>query len=404
MIKRSFEELEGADLIVDCIYEAGAKTNWGGEPLIKLFPKLGTAGGIRKYRRDDNHDKQAYIVLYSDMSQLEWPDYLDVETGIFRYYGDNRKPGRELTDVQGNQILEEVFNILNSGESLEDIPPIFIFKNGGGRDKQFLGLAAPGNPNITSENDLVAFWRTTNGKRFQNYVAYFTILDTGDEPISHEWLVSLIEDHDNNLKYAPNAWKEFIKNGREGIKALKSPIINTIPNKQEQLECNGDNEGKKCLDIIRNHYKKNKNYAGFEACAKDIISKIDPNFIDIELTPPRKDGGRDGFGKYQISIGGNRETSLKIDFSMEAKCFAPDTVVNVHHMSRLISRIRNKQFGIFITTSYFGKQVYKELSEDKHPILLINASDIAEILRLNSINSENIEEWLNYIDENDFRI
>ena len=154
------------------------------------------------------------------------------------------------------------------------------------------------------------------------------------------------------------------------------------------------------MDIIYNHYDGNA--TGFEACAIKLISMMDSNFCNIELTPPRRDGGRDAIGEYQINVGGNSKTELKIDFSMEAKCFGQNTGVNVHHMARLISRIRNRQFGIFITTSYFGNQVYKELFEDKHPILLINASDIAELLRLNKINSKNIHEWLDDIDKGNF--
>ena len=65
-------------------------------------------------------------------------------------------------------------------------------KTGRGRDVQFLGLAAPGNPKISPDKDLVAFWRTFKGKRFQNYEAYFTILDTGRHPISKKWIESLI--------------------------------------------------------------------------------------------------------------------------------------------------------------------------------------------------------------------
>lgn len=73
-------------------------------------------------------------------------------------------------------------------------------------------------------------------KRFQNYEAYFTILDTNKEPISRKWIESLIHNHDNNSQYAPEAWKKFIKKGRSGIQALKAPKIIKIPNKFEQLQ------------------------------------------------------------------------------------------------------------------------------------------------------------------------
>ena len=52
-------------------------------------------------------------------------------------------------------------------------------------------------------------------------------------------------------------------------------------------------------------------------------------------------------------------------------------------------------------SSFVDKQAYQEVIEDGHPILIISASDIAYILRSNSITSENISEWLVSIDETD---
>ncbi len=126
----NFENLKGSDLVVDAIYKGGKSGHTGDDPLSELFPKLGNMSGFRKVKRNDDKNKLAYVVLYTSMSELEWPDFLDVETGIFRYYGDNRKAGNELTKTKqgGNKLLEEVFGIFNSGENLDDIPPFFVFK------------------------------------------------------------------------------------------------------------------------------------------------------------------------------------------------------------------------------------------------------------------------------------
>ena len=35
----------------------------------------------------------------SSTEEPEWPDFLDIETGIFTYYGDNRTPGHTLLDT-----------------------------------------------------------------------------------------------------------------------------------------------------------------------------------------------------------------------------------------------------------------------------------------------------------------
>lgn len=392
-----FKDLESAELIIDCIYKGGTAKNISDEVLPRLLPKCGNSSGFRKVSRVDDPSKMAYVVLYTSMSELEWPDYLDEETGIFRYYGDNRKPGRAITDTKqgGNKLLENVFGILNAGIGIKDIPPFLVFKKTGvGRDIQFLGLAAPGNPKISPDRDLVAFWRTVKEKRFQNYEAYFTILNTGNEPISKKWLESLIYDHENSMQYAPQVWKMFVSKGRNGIEALKAPKLLKIPSKYDQLQ--SDNEGLRCIQLIREHYKENP--YGFEACATDIASKMDGNFIDFSLTRPWRDGGRDAIGYYAISNGGKTNSPLKIDCALEAKCFGESTGVNVRHMSRLISRIRYRQFGVMVTTSYVEKQAYSEVVEDGHPILMVTATDIAGILRTNQINSSNIDQWFDTID------
>lgn len=398
-----FDKLESSDLIIDCIYKGGNTGDMSSEVLHKLIPRCENAGGFRKKLREDGSGKYAYIVLYTSMEELEWPDYLDEETGIFRYYGDNRQPGREITKTRkkGNLILETTFALLNEGVHLNDIPPFFIFKKAGnGRDVQFLGLAAPGNPRISPDKDLVAFWRTIKQKRFQNYEAYFTILNTGKKPISRKWIESLIYNHSENLKYAPDAWKKFIKYGRNGIEALKAPKIFKIPNKYDQLQSN--EEGNRCVELIREHYRDNP--YGFEVCATSLIEKMDSHFVDFSLTRPWRDGGRDAIGHYSISTGGKANYPLKIDCALEAKCYSKGTGVGVKQMSRLISRIRYRQFGIMLTTSYVDSAAYKEVVEDGHPILIVTASDIATILRNNALTSHDIGLWLNELDGSDSRL
>ena len=393
-----FDELKNAELVIDAIYKGGKSGTTADDPISKLFPRVGNMSGFRKKTREDGSKKWAYVILYTSMSELEWPDYLDPETGVFRYYGDNRKPGNHITQTKqgGNKLLEEVFGLLNSGKNLDDIPPFFVFKkSGNGRDVQFLGLAAPGNPNISPDKDLVAFWRTLGDSRFQNYESYFTILDTKDEPISKEWLNALLYDHGNSIDLAPNAWKDFVKKGRNGIRALKSPKINEIPSKYAQLECN--EEGKLCLEAIREHYKNNP--TGFEQCAVRIVSMMDNNFDHFSLTRPWRDGGRDAIGYYHIGTGNIVNKPLKIDCALEAKCYSPSNGVTVKNMSRLISRIRYRQFGILVTTSYVDAQAYKEIVEDEHPVLIITCSDIAYILSREMIDSKKINDWLLSVDE-----
>ena len=397
-----FEELSQADLVVDTVYKGGKISGKASEVLSKLMPGCSNSGGFRKVIRKDGSGLPAYVVLYTSMQELAWPDYLDEETGIFRYYGDNRNPGRSLLDTprKGNQLLEFVYDCLNSKDgSIKNIPPFFIFKKTGTRwDVQFLGLAAPGNPRISPDRDLVAFWRTMDEKRFQNYEAYFTVLDTS-APVSREWLNALIYDHKNSLQYAPDVWKNFIMQGRNGIVPLIAKKLPKIPTRYDQLQ--SDVEGTACINFIRDHYKENP--YGFENCAKDILEKMDDRFQDFSLTRPWRDGGRDALGYYVIGNESKSNYPLRIDCAMEAKCYAENVAVGVRQMSRLISRIRYRQFGVLITTSFVDKQAYQEVIEDGHPILIVSAADIARILRKSSISTSNIGDWCISLDKSDQR-
>ena len=104
-----FDELPTADLVVDALYEGGTKGNTSDDPLGKLLP-CGNQGGFRFRNRRVGSGKQ-FVVLYSDLSDNDWPDVLDVELGRFTYYGDNKRPGHALHETRrgGNAILNEAF-------------------------------------------------------------------------------------------------------------------------------------------------------------------------------------------------------------------------------------------------------------------------------------------------------
>ena len=71
---------------------------------------------------------------------------------------------------------------------------------------------------------------------------------------------------------------------------------------------------------------------------------------------------------------------ISLDFALEAKCYAPENGVGVKELARLISRLRHRQFGILVTTSFLGHQAYQELRSDRHPVVVIAGADIAAIL------------------------
>ncbi len=150
----SFNQLNDVDLIVDAVYKGGDKGNVGDDPLSKL---LG-CGNQRGFRYLGSPPNYKMVVLYSSLKNADWPNFIDMESGIFTYYGDNKTSGHTLSEPRGNKLPEFAFDILhNSPMDRCDIPPFFVFTQANqGRDVVFRGLAAPGVQGVPSTEDLVA--------------------------------------------------------------------------------------------------------------------------------------------------------------------------------------------------------------------------------------------------------
>jgi len=108
----SFSELSSADLVVDAIYESSADGQLAGEPIANLLPGTGNMGGFRVSGRGE---KKNWVILFTTGEDRDWPDTLDLSTGQFVYYGDNKSPGHELHDTRGgNKVLRHAFASLHA--------------------------------------------------------------------------------------------------------------------------------------------------------------------------------------------------------------------------------------------------------------------------------------------------
>jgi len=118
-----------------------------------------------------------------------------------------------------------------------------------------------------------------------------------------------------------------------------------------------------------------------------------------QITRGSVDGGRDAIGRYRLGL---ENDPVYADFALEAKCYAPPlngqqpNTVGVREVSRLISRIRHRQFGVLVTTSVVARQAYQEVREDEHPIIFISGKDIAETLITNGYNTSQMVQ--NFLD------
>ena len=377
----SRDEVALADLHVDASYQGGRSGNAGDDPLPQLLG-VSNQGGFRYLGTKEN---PRLVVLTTSLSDPEWPDELDPETGVFTYFGDNKKPGLELHDTPrfGNLLLRDVFNAAHTGKR-GSVPPILVFSNAGAfRDKKFLGLAVPGAPSLSSLEDLVAVWKSTLGQRFQNYRAKLTILDV--PRVRREWLIDIKDGLDPLLK-APNAWSEWVNRGRY-LPLRAARALDTRTKNEQQPLPGAESE---MLSEILGFFSDNPH--GFEACAAEIVRLSLAGVTSVDLTRPTRDGGRDAIGLYQIGAG---PSSISVEFAIEAKCYSPQNSVGVRELSRLISRLRHRQFGVLVTTSWVHNQAYAEIREDRHPIVIISGIDIVRILKSQGVATPiDVRAWL----------
>ncbi|WP_293649634.1 restriction endonuclease [Thiolapillus sp.] len=375
------------DLVVDRIYHGSRQGNAADDPLPALIGVSG-GGGFRYIGDRTALDRLHLIALKSNFNDPDWPDRLDHETGRFTYYGDNKKPGKQILDTPrgGNRILPHLFAGRHDPAVTNRFPVILLFGwTGEYRDVRFLGLAVPGAPSLGPDDDLVAIWRTGGkNERFQNYKAEFTVLDVS--VISQDWLTDVCNGDAATSMHAPRPWLEWLESRK--YQPLAAPHSLETRTREQQMPDNKD--GTTILEAVHDRFKENSH--GFEACALEIARLMMPDIADAELTRPWRDGGRDAVGEYRIGI---EKSSILVEFALEAKCYDPaGKGVGVKELSRLISRLRHRQFGILVTTSYLASQAYSELKEDGHPVVMICGADIVQLLREKIGSVGQIKKWL----------
>ncbi len=369
--------------MVDRIYEGGSAGNSGDDPINRMM-RVGNSGG---FRWRGSLQKVDILVLYTTGAEPDWPDRLDLADGTFVYYGDNRRPGRALHDTskKGNQLLRSMFEQTQSVEGRELIPPIFLMEKAGrGRDVVFRGLLVPGSPSVPVDEQLVAVWRSAKGSRFQNYRATFSVLD--DSVVSRSWIEGILSGDPDHLQ-APEEWLAWRRTGvPRRLRARRSVDYRS---REDQLP-NTDNDFR-LLSIVHQHFAPDP--YEFEGFAVDIWRSLAPSTDDdLEVTRRSRDGGRDAVGHYRI---GPASDPIRIEFALEAKCYQPQNAVGVKETSRLISRLRNRQFGVLVTTSFLNRQAYQEIRDDGHPVVIVSGRDIIDVLKLRGLADQaRLRAWL----------
>jgi Restriction endonuclease AspBHI N-terminal/Restriction endonuclease len=382
-----FGDLADTDLHVDTVYLGGTVGTAADDALARLLP-VGNQGGFRP----SGSPKSGTVLLsalYTTGTDIDWPDELDLQTGIFTYYGDNKKPGQDLhqTSRSGNLLLKETFAATHgSPDDRMRVAPFFLFERAGpGRSVRFRGLLAPGAESLVPDDELAAIWRSKAGQRFQNYRARFTVLDVA--AVRRTWISDILAGTPAaEALDCPSAWREWVQ-GR-AYKPLIAPSTTVIRSQKDQMPSDGAG-----LEILRSIYQHfHGRDTAFEPCAVAIWKLFAPATGQAAVTRPSRDGGRDAVGTYLLGPPADR---IAVDFALEAKCYKETHGVGVRDTSRLISRLKHRDFGVFVTLSYFNPQAYTEVREDGHPLVMICGRDIVDALRRHGYTDQAaVQAWL----------
>ena len=172
------------------------------------------------------------------------------------------------------------------------------------------------------------------------------------------------------------------------IRPLESPRNIQYRTKEQQLPAT--ERDAELLGVIRDYFRTDP-YA-FESCAIELWRMHAREPITFVATRRSVDGGRDAYGWYYIGPDADR---IRLEWSLEAKLYGPTNGVGVRETSRLISRLRHREFGVFVTTSFLTKQAYEELRGDRHPVVVLTGRDITDVLKRHGHSTPSaVQTWI----------
>ena len=220
--------------------------------------------------------------------------------------------------------------------------------------------------------------------RFQNYRAKFTVLDIATAP--RTWLTDVIAGEPLSAS-CPAPWRRWVT-GRHYQAMISARIEYRTPQDQQPQ----DQAGWAIPDRIYTHFAPRP--TDFEQFAAHLWQMADGHVGTYEVTRATADGGRDAIGEYLI---GPATDPVRVTFALEAKLYKPaGGGVGVKEVSRLISRLRHRQFGILVTTGHLAPQAYREIRTDQQPIVILSGVDIVNLLRQKGYATPlDVTRWLN---------
>lgn len=325
-------------------------------------------------------DLPAYLILVTHdttSGQLNpWDDIVDLSKAEIWYWGD-AKGSRDLPvdGFDGNKVLRKIYDYILTGQRAL-VPPILHFSKPKRGFVQLNGLCVLDRLDIS--------WFDDNGKPIQNYHAKLTILDCA--LVSLLWLHERARAEDaSKLDLHPDCPISWLKY-KKGNKTPLDIWMKKIRPKTAQLPAPESPEAKVLDQLL------SLNPFEFEKVIVSIFKQMPEITHHISGTKSTGDGGVDFFGTFRLP----QPVNYEIGFRGEVKRYAASTSVDPKSVSRLVARLNRKEYGIFVTTSYFTEQAQREVLQDHYPVHLIPGIDLVNMLKhLRLVNGGEINtEWL----------
>tara|TARA_Y100000588_G_C14155290_1_gene882347 strand:+ start:150 stop:1295 length:1146 start_codon:yes stop_codon:yes gene_type:complete len=322
----------------------------------------------------------AYLILVTHEKTSgtlnPWHDVVDLSNSEILYWGDAKyHEEKRIDDFAGNAALRRIYDYILGGFS-ELVPPILHFSKPERGIVKFNGLCAL--------NKLDISWFDDGGHPVQNYQAKLTVLDC--EKVNLNWLHSRVKcENAGKLDLhndCPAAWKKLKKGKIDPIDIW----IKSIRSKADQLPKKGSQDSRILDQLLE------LSSAEFEKVIVSLFEAQGEIIHHISGTRLTSDGGFDFFGIFKLP----RPIGYEINFLGEIKRYSATNAVDPKSVSRLVARLSRKDYGIFVTTSYFTPQAQREVLSDAYPVHLISGGDLVSMFKhLRLVSKGRLkEDWL----------
>ncbi len=344
---------------------------------------------IAKVTLPNNTTRVPAIILSSSPHRYgtettPWEDIYDPDFGRTRYYGDNKSCQTRPEDSLGNKTLLNAFHFHSSPvrqDKIDNAIPILFFERVPNNNAQKGYLKFQGYGVIESIELVTQYDVQTQDGYFSNYVFDMCVfsLKEDNEEFPWDWINARRDpnlSNEDTLKYAPSAWKQWVKNG-DLSKVRRHVYTSEIVKTAAQEPKKGSKE-EKILNEIYEFFSSKDRHA-FELFAMRVTQEIfETSGVKFQpgwVTQKSGDGGIDFVARSDIGDGLAR---IKMVLIGQAKCESLNVATNGVSIARTVSRLKRGWLGIYVTTSYFSVPVQKEVLDDQYPVMLINGLQIAK--------------------------